>query len=85
VLIPLAGRLLSGLSAGLMTGTATAALTETAGAGPGRRASLVSTTANMGGLGLGPLLAGLLPGVPVQHDAAPAYLEPAASLPVALR
>src|SRR5580692_5572564 len=29
-----AGRLLSGLSAGLMTGTATAALTETAGAGP---------------------------------------------------
>ena len=54
------GRVLSGLSAGLITGTATAALTETAGAGPGRRASLVSTTANMGGLGLGPLLAGLL-------------------------
>jgi MFS family permease len=54
------GRVLSGLSAGLMTGTATAALTETAGPGAGRRASLVSTTANMGGLGLGPLLAGLL-------------------------
>jgi MFS family permease len=54
------GRVLSGLSAGLMTGTATAALTETAGPGSGRRASLVSTTANMGGLGLGPLLAGLL-------------------------
>jgi MFS family permease len=54
------GRLLSGLSAGLITGTATAALTETARAGSGRRASLVSTTANMGGLGLGPLLAGLL-------------------------
>jgi len=55
-----AGRVLSGLSAGLMTGTATAALTETARPGAGRRASLVSTTANMGGLGLGPLLAGLL-------------------------
>jgi MFS family permease len=54
------GRVLSGLSAGLMTGTATAALTETARPGSGRRASLVSTIANMGGLGLGPLLAGLL-------------------------
>ena len=54
------GRVLSGFSAGLMTGTATAALTETARPGSGRRASLVSTTANMGGLGLGPLLAGLL-------------------------
>jgi MFS family permease len=54
------GRMLSGLSAGLITGTATAALTETARPGSGRRASLVSTTANMGGLGLGPLLAGLL-------------------------
>lgn len=54
------GRVLSGLSAGLMTGTATAALTETARAGAGHRASLIATTANMGGLGLGPLLAGLL-------------------------
>jgi MFS family permease len=54
------GRVLSGLSAGLITGTATAALTETARPGSGRRASLVSTTVNMGGLGLGPLLAGLL-------------------------
>jgi MFS family permease len=54
------GRVLSGLSAGLMTGTATAALTETARHGSGRRGSLVATTANMGGLGLGPLLAGLL-------------------------
>jgi MFS family permease len=54
------GRILSGLSAGLITGTATAALTETARPGAGRSASLVSTTANMGGLGLGPLLAGLL-------------------------
>jgi MFS family permease len=51
------GRLLSGLSAGLVTGTATAALAELR---PGdRRASLAATAANMGGLGLGPLVAGL--------------------------
>ena len=54
------GRLLSGLSAGLITGTATAALTELARPGSGRRASLVSSAVNTGGLGLGPLLAGLL-------------------------
>ena len=54
-----AGRILSGLSAGLMTGTATAALTELVPPSAGRRASLVATAANMGGLGLGPLIAGL--------------------------
>jgi MFS family permease len=53
------GRILSGLSAGLMTGTATAALTELVPASASRRASLVATAANMGGLGLGPLVAGL--------------------------
>jgi MFS family permease len=53
------GRILSGLSAGLMTGTATAALTELVPASASRRASLVATAANMGGLGLGPLIAGL--------------------------
>jgi len=53
------GRVLSGLSAGLVTGTATAALTDLVPASAGRRASLVATGANMGGLGLGPLIAGL--------------------------
>ena len=53
------GRILSGVSAGLMTGTATAALAELASASASRRASLVATAANMGGLGLGPLIAGL--------------------------
>ena len=56
----LAGRILSGLAAGLMTGTATAMLTELSPASAGRRSSLAATAANMGGLGLGPLLAGLL-------------------------
>jgi MFS family permease len=55
----LAGRVLSGLSAGLMTGTATATLTELIPATDGQRASLTATAANMGGLGLGPLIAGL--------------------------
>jgi MFS family permease len=55
-----AGRILSGLSAGLMTGTATAALTELIPTPGSRgRASLVATATNMGGLGLGPLIAGL--------------------------
>jgi MFS family permease len=52
-------RIVSGLSAGLMTGTATATLTELIPASARRRASLVATAANMGGLGLGPLVAGL--------------------------
>ncbi len=54
------GRVLSGLAAGLFTGTATAMLSELVRPEARRRASLVATAANMGGLGLGPLLAGLL-------------------------
>ena len=53
------GRVLSGFSAGLMTGTATAALTDMLGPAKPRRASVVSTVANTFGLGLGPLIAGL--------------------------
>jgi MFS family permease len=59
VAVLIVGRVLSGLSAGLVTGTATAAVSELV---PGRargRASLVASTANMGGLSLGPLIAGL--------------------------
>jgi MFS family permease len=55
----IAARIVSGLSAGLMTGTATATLTELIPASGRRRASLVATAANMGGLGVGPLVAGL--------------------------
>jgi MFS family permease len=53
-------RVLSGLSAGIFTGTATAALLDLAGAGEGRRATLVATASNVGGLSVGPLVAGLL-------------------------
>jgi len=55
----LVGRFLSGLSAGIFTGTATATLIDLAPGGDRDRASLVATIANMGGLGLGPPLAGL--------------------------
>ena len=54
----LLGRVLSGVSVGMTTGTATAALAELH---PDRRtATTVATVANMGGLGLGPILAGVL-------------------------
>jgi MFS family permease len=55
-----AGRLLSGLSAGLFTGAATAYVMESAPPGRASRATFVATAVNMGGLGCGPLLAGIL-------------------------
>jgi MFS family permease len=54
------GRILSGLSAGIFTGTATATLVDLASAERRARATLVATIANIGGLGCGPLLAGVL-------------------------
>jgi MFS family permease len=56
----LLGRLLSGLSAGIFTGTATATLLDFADPENRARATLVATIANMGGLGCGPLLAGAI-------------------------
>lgn len=55
-----AGRLLSGLSAGIVTGTATAAIVELAPPHRHGRAVLIATAANMLGLGCGPLLSGFL-------------------------
>jgi MFS family permease len=52
-------RILSGVSAGLMTGTATAALTEMVRESGARRASLIAAAANTGAAALGPLMAGL--------------------------
>ncbi|MEU4091706.1 MFS transporter [Streptomyces sp. NPDC026673] len=54
------GRLLSGFSAGLLSGAATAAVLELAPPALRARAGLAATAANMGGLGCGPLLSGLL-------------------------
>jgi MFS family permease len=67
----LIGRVLSGLSAGIFTGTATAAVIEAAPESWRTRAAAVATIANIGGLGLGPLLAGLL----VQYGPRPLQLS----------
>ncbi|MGW3247777.1 MFS transporter [Streptomyces sp. NPDC001070] len=55
-----AGRLLSGFSAGLFSGAATAAVLELAPPDRRARAGFAATAANMGGLGCGPLLSGIL-------------------------
>ncbi|MGA9873752.1 MAG: MFS transporter [Rhodococcus sp. (in: high G+C Gram-positive bacteria)] len=54
------GRVLSGLSAGVFVGTATVTLVELVPDRWRSRAPAVATAANIGGLGLGPLIAGLL-------------------------
>jgi len=54
------GRVLSGVAAGIYAGTATAAVIELAPASWRHRAPAVATAANIGGLGLGPLVAGFL-------------------------
>jgi MFS family permease len=57
-------RVVSGVSVGLTTGTATAYLAElhlgAGGSATGRRPQVVATAANLGGIGVGPLVAGLL-------------------------
>ncbi|MGZ3602856.1 MAG: MFS transporter [Ktedonobacterales bacterium] len=55
----LAGRFLSGICAGLLSGTATAGLAELQPQGNPQEAARVATAASMGGLGLGALVAGL--------------------------
>lgn len=65
-----AGRVAQGVALGAATGPLTAALVELEPTGSRRRAALVSTTASVGGLGLGPLLGGLL----AEHGPAPRVL-----------
>ena len=67
----LVGRVLSGLSAGIFTGTATAAVIEAAPENWRTKAAAVATVVNIGGLGTGPLLAGLL----VEYAPAPLHLS----------
>jgi len=55
--ILLVARVVSGLSAGIYVGTATAAVIEAAPERWRSRAPLVATAANIGGLGLGPVVA----------------------------
>src|SRR5690606_29214488 len=70
----LVARFVSGISIGMLTATATAHLAELhMAARPGAartRADVVATAANLGGIGLGPLVAGLL----AQYAGAPLHL-----------
>ncbi len=78
------GRLLSGLSAGIFTGTATAALVDLAGESRTGRGSLVATVVQMGGLGSGPLLAGVLAELAPAPLRVPYAVDLALLLPVAV-
>ena len=60
VALLLVARVLSGFSAGVFAGTATAAVVEAAPPARRERAAVAATIANIGGLGAGPVLAGLL-------------------------
>ncbi|MEU7486910.1 MFS transporter [Streptomyces sp. NPDC042319] len=55
-----AARILQGLALGAASGALTASLAELEPAGNRRKAALVATVASVGGLGLGPVLAGVL-------------------------
>ena len=74
----LLARVLSGLGIGAVTATATAWLSELSRSG-GRHAQTVATGANLGGLGLGGLIAGLL-----AQWASPALQVPFVVLTIAL-
>jgi MFS family permease len=63
-------RVLQGVALGAASGALTAALSSLEPQGRRHRAALVSTAASMGGLGLGPLLAGLI----AQYGPAPRVL-----------
>jgi MFS family permease len=71
VWVLLVGRLLSGVSVGIVAGSATAAVIEAAPVRLRPHAASIATAANMGGLGLGPPLAGLA----VEHLPAPLHLS----------
>lgn len=58
-----AGRVLSGFAAGIFTGTGTVTVMENAPAGRATLAAAVATAANIGGLGLGVLVAGCVAAV----------------------
>ncbi|MGI5228822.1 MFS transporter [Actinoallomurus sp. CA-142502] len=71
-----AARILQGAALGAASGPLTATLTELEPGGDRRRAALVATVATAGGLGLGPVLAGLL----AQYAPAPHVLPFAVEL-----
>ncbi|MFG2928175.1 MFS transporter [Streptomyces achromogenes] len=79
-----AARLLQGLAVGAASGALTAALTELEPGGDRGRAALVSTVASVGGLGAGPLIAGLLAEYAPWPYALPYALEIVLLVPAAI-
>jgi hypothetical protein len=85
----LLARVVCGVSVGLTTATATAYLAElhlgtVAGDRGGRRGQVVATAANLGGIGVGPLVAGLLAQYAPQPLRLPYYVFGALLLVLAL-
>jgi MFS family permease len=76
-------RALQGLAVGAASGPLTAALTELEPTGNRRRAALVATVASVGGLGLGPVLGGLLAQYAPAPHVLPFVLEIALLVPAA--
>lgn len=79
-----AGRVIQGAAVGAASGALTAALTETEPHGDHRRAALMATAASVGGLGVGPLLAGILAQYGPLPTRLPFLVEIAALIPAAL-
>ncbi len=59
IVLLMVARILSGVSAGIFIGTATATLADLAPLGRGAWAALIAALANLGGTGMGPLIGGL--------------------------
>ncbi|WP_328462105.1 MFS transporter [Streptomyces sp. NBC_00448] len=79
-----AARILQGLAVGAASGALTAALSELEPSGSRRKAALVSTVASVGGLGLGPVLAGLLAQCAPAPDVVPFVVEIVLLIPAAI-
>ncbi|WP_371776803.1 MFS transporter [Streptomyces sp. NBC_01438] len=79
-----AARILQGLAVGAASGALTAALSELEPSGSRRKAALVSTVASVGGLGLGPVLAGLLAQYAPAPDVVPFVVEIVLLIPAAI-
>jgi predicted MFS family arabinose efflux permease len=79
-----AARALQGLAVGAASAPLTAALTELEPTGNRRKAALVSTVASVGGLGLGPVLGGLLAQYAPAPHVLPFVLEIVLLVPAAI-
>jgi MFS family permease len=79
-----AGRILQGLAVGAASGALTASLSELEPVGRAGRAALVSTLASVGGLGVGPVLTGLLASWVRAPEVVPFVVEVMLLLPAVL-